>query len=45
MSSLFFQKITHLLHDVHGNLCPDTRIPSPGSTDKKSGIHSVEPQS
>ena len=45
MSSLFFQKITHLLHDVHSNLCSDTRTPSPGSTDKKSGIHSVEPQS
>lgn len=29
----------------HSNLCPDTRIPSPGSTDKKWGINSVEPQS
>lgn len=35
----------HLLHDVSINLYPSKRIRNPGSTDKKSGIHSMEPQS
>ena len=41
MSFLFFQKITQLLHDIHSNLCPDTRIANPGSTDKKTQSQTV----